>query len=34
MHLLGDLLHPTAEGYRVMAERLAPRLAATPVAAL
>lgn len=27
MHLLGDLLHPTAEGYRVMAERLAPRLA-------
>lgn len=28
MHLLGDLLHPTAEGYRVMAERLAPRLAA------
>jgi len=28
MHLLGDLLHPTPEGYRVMAERLAPRLAA------
>lgn len=28
MHLLGDLLHPTAKGYRVMAERLAPRLAA------
>ena len=28
MALLGDLLHPTAEGYRVMAERLAPRLAA------
>jgi hypothetical protein len=27
MHLLGDLLHPTPEGYRVMAERLAPRLA-------
>ncbi|MGP9746965.1 GDSL-type esterase/lipase family protein [Brachybacterium sp. AOP29-B2-41] len=27
MELLGDLLHPTAEGYRVMAERLAPRLA-------
>ncbi|APX33886.1 hypothetical protein BH708_15520 [Brachybacterium sp. P6-10-X1] len=27
MDLLGDLLHPTAEGYRVMAERLAPRLA-------
>lgn len=28
MHLLGDLLHPTPQGYRVMAERLAPRLAA------
>lgn len=28
MHLLGDRLHPTAEGYRVLAERLAPRLAA------
>lgn len=28
MQLLGDLLHPTPEGYRVMAERLAPRLAA------
>lgn len=27
LDLLGDLLHPTAEGYRVMAERLAPRLA-------
>lgn len=27
MELLGDLLHPTPEGYRVMAERLAPRLA-------
>ena len=26
MELLGDLLHPTPEGYRVMAERLAPRL--------
>lgn len=28
MDLLGDLLHPTPEGYRVMAERIAPRLAA------
>ncbi|ATG50184.1 hypothetical protein CFK38_00595 [Brachybacterium vulturis] len=28
LHLLGDLLHPTPEGYRVMAERVAPRLAA------
>ena len=27
MHLLGDQLHPTPEGYRVMAERLAPRMA-------
>ncbi|MGP9611978.1 GDSL-type esterase/lipase family protein [Brachybacterium sp. AOP42-B2-9] len=27
LELLGDLLHPTPEGYRVMAERLAPRLA-------
>lgn len=27
MELLGDLLHPTPEGYRVMAERMAPRLA-------
>lgn len=27
MELLGDLLHPTPEGYRVMAGRLAPRLA-------
>lgn len=27
LDLLGDLLHPTAEGYRVMAARLAPRLA-------
>lgn len=26
-HLLGDGLHPTPEGYRTMAERLAPRLA-------
>lgn len=27
MELLGDLLHPTPEGYRLMAERMAPRLA-------
>ncbi|WP_341854462.1 hypothetical protein [Brachybacterium sp. GPGPB12] len=27
MHLLGDQSHPTPEGYRVMAERLAPRMA-------
>ncbi|MCT1910508.1 hypothetical protein [Brachybacterium paraconglomeratum] len=25
VHLLGDRLHPTPEGYRVMAGRLAPR---------
>lgn len=28
MDLLGDLLHPTPEGYRVIAERISPRLAA------
>lgn len=27
MHLRDDQLHPTPEGYRVMAERLAPRMA-------
>jgi len=27
-HLLPDGLHPNADGYRLMAERLAPRLAA------
>lgn len=27
MHLRDDQLHPTPEGYRVMAERLTPRMA-------